>query len=153
LTKDRPTVKRRGPSVDESHFPWCRSTSLHRQSLLIISLSLNNWANDRPKIPLSPGCPDFPMDQWSNIVRGLAVDLDRVLDVPRRSILSRCMASEGGPKTLNNRVAKTHGGWTIVFHKTLEAMSFAIPPRRGGYLAWQDYISRLFAAIQLRYHS
>ena len=80
------------------------------------------------------------------------MDLDRVLNA-HYSTGIYCMASEGGPSTLNNRVAKTHGGWTISLHTTLEAMSFAILPRRGGYLTWKDYISRFFTAIQPRYHS
>lgn len=101
-----------------------------------------------------PKTSEFPMVQWSNVVRlgGLSMGLDRVLDA-HYSTGIYCMASEGGPSTLNNRVAKTHGGWTISLHTTLEAMSFAILPRRGGYLTWKDYISRFFTAIQPRYHS
>ena len=44
---------------------------------------LDDWATDSTyvvrKILLSPGCPDFPPNQWLNIVKGYAVDLAKVL--------------------------------------------------------------------------
>ena len=45
---------------------------------------LDDWATDPTyvvrKILLSPGYPDFPPDQWLNIVKGYAVELAKVLE-------------------------------------------------------------------------
>ncbi|KIK75829.1 hypothetical protein PAXRUDRAFT_171562, partial [Paxillus rubicundulus Ve08.2h10] len=82
-----PVAKRKRSSVNEDLFPWGPSSIILREALppdLRSTLTLlEDWANDPNfvvrKILLSPGCPDFPPDQWANIVKGLAIDLDKVL--------------------------------------------------------------------------
>ena len=57
-------------------------SSARARSPAILDL-LDDWSADPTfvvrKILLSPGCPDFPPDQWLNIVKGYAVNLSKVL--------------------------------------------------------------------------
>jgi hypothetical protein len=76
-------------TVNEELFPWKGTSAVLRARLepevqQCLDL-LEDWAADPTlvvrKILLSPGCPDFPPDQWLNIVKGYAVDLAKVLGV------------------------------------------------------------------------
>ena len=76
-----------GPSLNEDFFPWKGTSAVLRaglepegqQCLELLEDSAIDPAYVVRKILLSPGCPDFPPDQWLNIVKGFAVDLAKVL--------------------------------------------------------------------------
>lgn len=159
--------KRRRTSVNEELFPWKTTSADVRyalsQDLQEILALLEDWANDPSyvvrKIMLAPGCPDFPPDQWSNIVKGLAVDLNKVLGAhyttevePKqtRELGDLFQLSVKGPK--QSRTVRSHGEWVIAFGKTIQATAFALPQRYAEYLAWQTYMSGLFASIQPSFH-
>ncbi|KAF9230248.1 hypothetical protein BU15DRAFT_83872 [Melanogaster broomeanus] len=159
--------KRRKSAIDESLFPWGPSTVVLRDSLSPdlqqILLILDNWANDPTyvvrKILLAPGAPDFPPDQWVNIVKGLAVDLNKVLgshysteidSKQTRDVGDLFQLSLWAPK--QTKVVRTHGDWVIAFGKTLRATTFALPQRYEEYSTWQTYISQLFASVQSSHH-
>ncbi|KAF8131559.1 hypothetical protein EV363DRAFT_1164942, partial [Boletus edulis] len=145
--EDRLSQKRKKPLVDESKFPWEPAGSIAKRSLppdiqQTIDL-IDNWSNDPSyvvrKIMRAPGCPDFPEDQWSNIVKGLPVDLEKVLVAyypPSRS-----------------KVVQTHGDWIVAFGMTVQAVAFAFPHRRREYTQYQNHISQLFASVQPSFHS
>lgn len=160
--------KRRRTSVNEELFPWkTSSTEVHcslSQDLQEILALLDNWANDPSfvvrKIMLAPGCPDFPPDQWSNIVKGLAVDLNKVLGAHYSTEVESKQTRDLGdlfqlsvkiPK--QSRMVRTHGEWVIAFGKTVQATTFALPQRNAEYLAWQTFMSGLFASILPSFHS
>ena len=84
---EKGTSKRHRTSVNEDLFPWKGTSAVLRAGLepevwQCLEL-LEDWATDPTyvvrKILLSPGCPDFPPDQWLNIVKGFAVNLAKVL--------------------------------------------------------------------------
>ncbi|KIJ57579.1 hypothetical protein HYDPIDRAFT_120537 [Hydnomerulius pinastri MD-312] len=164
---DLPIVKRKRPSVNEALFPWGPASIVLRNALApdlreIFTL-LEDWANDPTyvvrKILLSPGCPDFPPDQWANIVKGLAVDLDKVLGAHYSTEVETKQSQDVGdlfqiaikvPK--QSKAVKTHGDWIIAFGKTVQATTFALPQRATEYTAWLSYMSQLFASIRSPFH-
>ena len=159
--------KKRRPTVDESLFPWRSSSQVVRIMLSpgqqeVLEL-LDNWANDPTfvvrKILLSPGCPNFPPDQWLQLVKGLAVDLNKVLGAHYSTEVDSKQTQDLGdvfqlsvklPRQM--RSVQTHGEWVIAFSKTIQAISYILPPRRTEYLAWETYISQLFTAVQSSHH-
>ncbi|KIK79052.1 hypothetical protein PAXRUDRAFT_16529 [Paxillus rubicundulus Ve08.2h10] len=79
--------KHQHSAIDESLFPWGPTSVAIRDTLVpehqqVLNI-LNNWSNDPTfivrKIFLAPGAPNFPPDQWTNIVKGLAIDLNKIL--------------------------------------------------------------------------
>ncbi|KAF8438804.1 hypothetical protein L210DRAFT_3646353 [Boletus edulis BED1] len=136
--------KRKRLPVNESKFPWHLSSSFRRLQLQpdqqrILDL-LEDWASDPTyiiqKILLSPGCPDFPPDQWLNIVKGQAVDLSKVLGAhystevetkQSHDLRELFQVSVRLPK--QSKAIKSHGDWVIAFGKTIQATAYALPPR------------------------
>ena len=125
---------------------------------------LDNWATDSTyivrKMLLSLGCPDFPPDQWLNIVKGYAVDLAKVLEAHYSSDVDTKQSQDLGdlfqisiqvPK--QSKAIKIHGDWDIAFEKTIQAIFYALPGRNSEYVAYQVYISALFASITPSFHS
>ena len=125
---------------------------------------LEDWATDPTyvvrKILLSPGCPDFPPDQWLNIVKGYAVDLAKVLGAHYSSDVDTKQFQDLGnlfqisiqvPK--QSKAIKIHGDWDIAFGKTIQAIFYALPGRNSEYVAYQAYMSALFTSITPSFHS
>ena len=83
----RGLTKQKCSSINENQFSWSVSSFFQlawlEPNLRRVLDLLKDWASDPTyviwKILLSPGCPDFPPDQWLNIVKGQAVDLSKVL--------------------------------------------------------------------------
>ncbi|KIK92973.1 hypothetical protein PAXRUDRAFT_146119 [Paxillus rubicundulus Ve08.2h10] len=164
---DLPVPKQKRSSVNESLFPWRHTANVLQETLpadlqTILAL-LEDWANDPTfvvrKILLSPGCPDFPPDQWANIVKGLAVNLDKVLGAHYSTEVNTKHSHDIGdlfqiavklPK--QTKAIKSHGDWVIAFGKTIQATSFALPQRTSEYSAWLSYMSQLFASVRPTFH-
>ncbi|KIK72189.1 hypothetical protein PAXRUDRAFT_181185, partial [Paxillus rubicundulus Ve08.2h10] len=108
---------------------------------------------------LAPGAPDFPPDQWTNILTGLAVDLNKILgahystDIETKQMKDiRDLFQLSIRTSKQSKIIRTHGDWVIAFGKTLQATVFALPQRSAEYAAWQTYISQLFASVQFSQH-
>ena len=154
-------------SIDESLFPWGPMSAvlegLLTPKLWEILAILDNWLNDPTyvvrKILLAPGVPNFPPDQWLNIIKGLAVDLDKVLGAHYSTNIDAKQTHNVGdlfqlslcvPKQM--KAICSHGEWVITFRKTVQVTSFALPQRNTKYLAWQTYVSQLFTFVQPTFH-
>ena len=134
--------RKRGQRVNEDLFP-CKGTSavlcagLEPEVQQCLDL-LEDWATDPTnvvrKILLSPGCPDFPPDQWLNIVKGFAVNLAKVLGAHYCTDVEAKQSQDLGdlfqisirvPK--QSKAIRTHGDWVITFGKTIQAITFTMP--------------------------
>ncbi|KIK87752.1 hypothetical protein PAXRUDRAFT_14431 [Paxillus rubicundulus Ve08.2h10] len=159
--------KRQRSAIDESLFPW-GPTSVAIQDTLapehqqVLNI-LDNWSNDPTfivrKILLAPRAPDFPPDQWTNIIKGLAIDLNKIVgahystDVETKQMKDiRDLFQLSIRTSKQSKIVWTHGDWVIAFGKTLQATVFALPQRSAEYTAWQTYISQLFASVQFSQH-
>ena len=156
------------PSVNEGLFPWKGTASVLRAQLesevqQCLDL-LDDWSADPifdvRKILLSAGCPDFPPDQWLNIVKGYVVDLSKVLGAHYSSDVETKQSQDLGELfQLSIRVPKqskaitSHGNWVIAFGKTIQVISYALSSRNSEYVAYQAYMSGLFASITPSFHS
>ncbi|KIK75393.1 hypothetical protein PAXRUDRAFT_19039 [Paxillus rubicundulus Ve08.2h10] len=152
--------KRQCSAIDKSLFPWGPTSIAIRDTLApehqqVLNI-LVNWSNDPTfvvqKILLTPGAPNFPPDQWTNIVKGLAVDLNKILGAHYSLKPSKRKILETYRTSKQSKIVWTHGDWVIAFGKTLQATVFALPQRSAEYAAWQTYISQLFASVQFSQH-
>ena len=156
------------PSVNEGLFSWKGTASVLQAQLepevqQCLNL-LNDWSADPTfvvrKILLSPGCLDFPRDQWLKIVKGYAVDLSKVLGAHYSSDVEAKQSQDLGelfqlsirvPK--QSKVITIHGDWVIAFGKTIQVIPYALPGRNSEYVAYQAYMSGLFTSITPSFHS
>ena len=88
------------------------------------------------------------------------VDLSKVLGVHYSSDVETKQSQDLGELfQLSIRVPKqskaitSHGDWVIAFGKTIQAISYALPGRNSEYVAYQAYMSGLFASITPSFHS
>ena len=104
--------------------------------------------------------PNFPPDQWLNIVKGYVVDLSKVLGAHYSFDVEAKQSQDLGelfqlsiqvPK--QSKTITSHGDWVIAFGKTIEAISYALPGRNSEYVAYQPYMSGLFASLTPSFHS
>ena len=88
----------------------------------------DDWATNPTyivtKILLSPGCSDFPPDQWLNIVKGYVVDLARVIEAHYSSDVNTNSQCIQVPK--QSKAIKTHGDWVIVCFLIVHSSHFSI---------------------------
>ncbi|KAG9309976.1 hypothetical protein JVU11DRAFT_10010 [Chiua virens] len=163
--KARSVPTKRGRfTVNEDHFPWKGTDSVLRSQLepelQHTLLLLEDWAKDPTQVVrsilITPGCPDFPADQWLNIVNANAVDLSRVLRAHYSSSVEAHWHQTHDLQQLSEPKCPTsvssHGDWIIAFGKTIQATAFALPGRYSEYVAYQTYISNPFATIHPSFH-
>ncbi|KIK76176.1 hypothetical protein PAXRUDRAFT_170681, partial [Paxillus rubicundulus Ve08.2h10] len=104
-------------------------------------------------------CPYFPPDQWANIIKGLIVDLNKVLRAHYTTEIDTKQSHDLGdlfqfsirtPK--QSKAVRTHRDWSIAFSKTIQATIFAFPQHWVEHTGWQAYVSQLFSSVQSDYH-
>ncbi|KAI9571542.1 hypothetical protein HD554DRAFT_2005288, partial [Boletus coccyginus] len=122
-----------------------------------------NWTSDSTfvirKILLSPGCPDFLPDQWLQLVKGLAIDLNKVLRAHYSTEVNSKQTQDIGDifqlsikLPCQTKSVQTYDKWIIAFLKTIQVVLYILPPRWAEHLTWKSYIFQLFAAIQPSHH-
>ena len=144
-------MQRRGQTSSIGRIPYPGRASQQCLDLL------DNWALDPDlvvrKILIYAGCPDFP-DQWLNIVKGYGVDLAKVLGAYYSSDVEARQSQDLGellqlsiwvPK--HSKAITNNRDWVMAFGNTIQAIYFTLPGRNSEYVAYQAYMSELFASI------
>ena len=142
---EKGSKKHHRTSVHEKLFSWGGTSAvlwagLEPEVQQCLNL-LDDWATDPTyvvrKILLSPGCPDFPPDQWLNIVKGYAVDLAKVLGAHYSTDVNTKQSQDLGdlfqisirvPKQF--KAIKTHGDWD--------------------HCIWKDHLSNLLCSARTK---
>ncbi|KAI9567028.1 hypothetical protein HD554DRAFT_2039914 [Boletus coccyginus] len=149
------TIKQKlGPVVRKGSIQKVIRSSLSADLQEVLEL-LNNWASDPTfvirKILLSLGYPDFPSDQWLQLIKGLAVDLNKVLGAhystevnSRQTQDIRDIFQLSIKLPHQTKSVRTHGEWIIAFLKIIQAVSYILPPRWGEF---ESPIKNTFASI------
>lgn len=148
-------------------FSWGEDTHRSRAQLdpelqQILAL-LDNYAADPRhvvhKVRMSRDCPEFPVDQWRNIVEGQPVDITKVFGAQYTTGVDAKQTQDVGdmfqiavrlPK--QSRAVGNHGYMVVAVQATADATAFAFPARRDEYIKYQRYITRLFASYQSHHH-
>ncbi|RDX48891.1 hypothetical protein OH76DRAFT_1333115, partial [Lentinus brumalis] len=101
----------------------------------------------------SASAPEFPDSEWSNVLRGRAIDLDRVFsgqyslgrDEKRVEKLGSVEISH--KSMVPSKSVGNSGDWTIAWQRAVEAMSYAFPHRRPELEAYGRHILGMFGAL------
>src|ERR1700678_1802973 len=110
-------------------------------------------------IKLAPGAPrKIPMSEWEHIIKGEAVDLDKILSsLHRVSVDSERKASVGDTEISisgveTKRKVETSSEWATSWRSASRAIAFVFEHREQELAEYGDYIERLFASKQSSSH-
>jgi hypothetical protein len=152
--------KRRKLTDDELQYcPWLdpsRFRSLSRAQGIKMALECyEEWSDDpkyyRTKITTTPGCPKLSTTQWSLLLEGKAVDLDKVftgrystaIDSKQTQSLGKGFELSLSQPTVSHKV-KSAGDWGIATDLWTRALTFIMPWREEEVREYRDYISDIF---------
>ncbi|KIK38833.1 hypothetical protein CY34DRAFT_14781 [Suillus luteus UH-Slu-Lm8-n1] len=97
------------------------------------------WSDDpkyyHTKITTTPGCLRLSTTQWSLLLEGKAVDLDKSLGKGFELSLSQ--------PTISHKV-KSAGDWVITTNLWTRALTFIMPWREEEVREYRDYMSDIF---------
>lgn len=104
-------------------------------------------------IRLTPGAPrGIPMSEWEHVIKGEAVDLDKILsslhrvttDAERKASVGDTEISISSVET--KRKVETSSEWSTAWRSASRAIAFVFDHREQELAEYGDYIERLFAA-------
>ena len=148
---DMPWSKRSGGIIPQN--PSCVKTSN------LIRKFNRDIKSTKLYIKLAPGAPrGIPMSEWEHIIKGEAVDLDKVLSsLHRVSVDSERKASVGDTEISisgveTKRKVETSSEWATSWRSASRAIAFVFEHREQELAEYGDYIERLFAAKRSSSH-
>ncbi|KAK6966530.1 hypothetical protein R3P38DRAFT_2590703 [Favolaschia claudopus] len=161
---DEPSGKRK--RIDESKLPWVvedfiventLSPSLRKTRDLLLEYSkdpktvLKSLLNSINRVA-------FPVSEWTAIVEGKAVNLDKVLgyifsvvpDAPKAESVGGLQFVFGSASP--TKTVASQSDWNAAFGRTISALLVVFPHRRQELEAYRQYISDLFLSCSDRTH-
>jgi hypothetical protein len=110
-------------------------------------------------IKLAPNAPrGIPMSEWEHILKGEAVDLDRVLSSLHRVTIDQERKARLGETEISianteaKRKIETSSEWLTAWGSASRATAFVFKHRERELLEYGDHINRLFAAKRVSSH-
>jgi hypothetical protein len=161
--------KRRKLTAERAVFyPWLdpdqyRFVSSQRAEELTLDC-YEEWSDDtkyyRGQVTSTPGCPSFPLSQWTLLLEGRAPDLEKVLsghystsiDPKQTQSLGKGFEITLSQPTTTHKV-KTYGDWSIATDLWIEALSFIMPWKGTELRGYKRYISGFFVDVHYALHS
>ncbi|KDQ15046.1 hypothetical protein BOTBODRAFT_174228 [Botryobasidium botryosum FD-172 SS1] len=151
--------------VDVGLLPWYKpepspsepSSDVEKTRRLIA-----NYTRDLKQVKLdllnSAHCPSFPDTEWTNVLSGKFVDLDRVLsgmysidpDDRESHSFGGYTITSGSSKPA--RQVTEHGQWINTWTRAAQALLFAFPHQSEELQIYQEHINDLFAALPRSMH-
>ncbi|KAG1797043.1 uncharacterized protein HD556DRAFT_1233985 [Suillus plorans] len=152
--------KRQKLTDDELQFcPWVdpsRFRTLSRSQGIQMALRCyEEWSDDpkyyRTKVTTTPGCPKLSTSQWTLLLEGKAVDLDKVftrrystaIDSKQTQSLGKGFELSLSQPTISHKV-KSAGDWGIATDIWTRALTFIMPWREEEVREYREYMSDIF---------
>ncbi|KAG1774997.1 hypothetical protein EV702DRAFT_973853 [Suillus placidus] len=122
------------------------------------------WTEDskyyRGQATATPGCPSFPLSQWTLLLEGRAPDLEKVLsghystsiDPKQTQSLGKGFEITLSQPTTTHKV-KTLGDWSIATDLWIEALTFIMPWKEDELRSYKRYLSGFFVDVHYALHS
>ncbi len=162
---DEPAPKR--GQVDHTSYAWATAelvilTSLHpdlQQTIRRLHVYTTNIKAAKWDLLSTPGAPEFPNSEWTRILLGEAVDLDRVFSAHYSSRRDEKHIETIGDMELSFKSSlpqkhiATAGDWNLTWNQTIRATTFAFPHRYTELVAYGDYITQLYGALAEPLHA
>ncbi|KAG2111432.1 hypothetical protein DEU56DRAFT_749614 [Suillus clintonianus] len=161
--------KRRKLTTERACFyPWLEPTLYrHVSSKRAEELTLGcyeEWTEEtkyyRGQVTATPGCPSFPLSQWTLLLEGRAPDLEKVLsghystiiDPKQSQSLRKGFEITVSQPTTTHKV-KTYGDWSIATDLWIEALTFIMPWKEVELRGYKRYLSSLFIDVHYALHT
>jgi hypothetical protein len=151
---------------DESEYPWSIREGLSgpglcddlQRTLELLRLYAKDLKFAKSSILTAADAPQFPNSEWSNIIVGAMVDLDRVIsgsfaissDNREVEVIGGLQLKFGAAKPAKQ--VKTSGDWFIAWRLYTQAVTFAFPHRRSELDSYGVQVLALFAATSPANH-
>jgi hypothetical protein len=107
-----------------------------------------------------PGCPSFPLSQWTLLLEGRAPDLEKIFSGHYSTIINPEQAQllgKGFKIVLSQHTpmhkVKTYGDWSITTDLWIDALSFIMPWKESELHGYKRYISSFFVNVHYSLHS
>ncbi|KAG1730360.1 hypothetical protein EDD22DRAFT_753707, partial [Suillus occidentalis] len=112
------------------------------------------------QVTATPGCPSFPLSQWTLLLEGRAPDLEKVLlghystsiNLKQTQSLGKGFTITLSQPTTTHKV-QTYGDWSIVTDLWIEALSFIMPWKKSELHGYKYYISGFFVNVHYALHT
>jgi hypothetical protein len=151
---------------DTSKLPWeikevLSPAKLHPelwQTHELLRLFMEDYKAIKASLAVSPKRPEFPDSEWDNIIRGRAVDLNKVLSAMFIvGTESKCTKFLGSLKLLFGQPVPIKrvtslGEWSLAWGRTSQAICFIFPHRKEELAVYGEHIMSLFKAISIQFH-
>lgn len=158
---------RKRPRSDETEYPWTIRENISgpelcndlRRTLELLRTYAKDLKFAKTSILTAASAPQFPNSEWSNILVGAMVDLDRVIsgsfavssDNREVEIIGGLQFKFGAAKPAKQ--VRTSGDWFIAWRLYTQAITFAFPHRRSELDTYGVQVLALFAATLPANHS
>ena len=148
-------------------YPWETSGFIHSAILTEMHIQVNRdlelFTHDvsvaRQSLLNTLGCPPFPYSEWTNILKGRAVNLDVVyseaysvtVDDHETFAISEGISLKVGKPKQSSKIVM-HGEWAVAWAAYARAMLFIFPYRQGELNEYQIHITNLFGSQHVSVH-
>lgn len=178
-TPPRPDKRQRSPDaehdVDDSPskrrintklFPWAARDAIDppvlEPDLEATRAAIENYSCDiklaKASLRNNARCPQFPDSEWTNLLTGNAIDLDRVLsninsstrDERRTESVGHLEIVTGSQKPAKK--VDSHGNWVLAWAEAVKAILFVFPHRQDELERYTAHIHQLFSALLPHLH-
>jgi hypothetical protein len=161
--------KRRKLTSDRVQFyPWLDPERYrhvtHKRGEELTLECYEEWTEDakyyRGQVTATPGCPSFPLSQWTLLLEGRAPDLEKVLsrhystsiDPKQTQSLGKGFEITISQPTTTHKI-KTYGDWSIATDLWIEALTFIMPWKESELRGYKHYLSGFFVDVHYALHS
>ncbi|KAG1747001.1 hypothetical protein EDD22DRAFT_785727 [Suillus occidentalis] len=161
--------KRRKLTADQVVFyPWLDPDQYrhisHRRAEELTLDCYEEWSDDtkyyQGQVTATPGCPSFPLSQWTLLLEGRAPDLEKVLSGHYSTSIDPKQTQSLGkgfeitlPQPITTHKVKTYGDWSITTDLWIEALSFIMPWKESELREYKRYISGFFIDVHYALHT
>jgi hypothetical protein len=161
---EEPSAKRK---VDKSTFPWIKhqaaTSSTLSPSIQQTKNDLQNFTQDikfawTSLLINSDNLPQFPQSEWTNLLMGQAVNLDKVLsgmytvshDEKHTEKLRSFEIAIGTTSAV--KIVSTHREWVIAWNATVAATCHIFPHRDSELQQYGQHVMQFFASLPATSH-
>ncbi|TDL18425.1 hypothetical protein BD410DRAFT_728580 [Rickenella mellea] len=165
-SSDESVSRIRRKAVSNLDYPWEIEEQVNPSNLSPVLLQTRKllviFAADlkqaKASVRNAPKCPDFPSGEWTNVLSGQAIDLNKVLsslyqlapDARHTEKVGELEIKFGDPAP--TKKVTTQGQWTIAWGKTVRAVLFVFRHREEELERYGEHILQLFGAVDVSQH-
>lgn len=149
-------------------FPWLQPgqywhVTIKRAEQLTLDC-YEEWSEDskyyRGQVTATPGCPSFPLSQWTLLLEGRAPDLEKVVSGHYSTTIDPKQSQSLGKgfeivmaQPITTHKVKTYGDWSIATDLWIEALTFIMPWKESELRGYKRYLSGFFIDVHYSLHS